>query len=345
MMSMKYIINFLFYLFFILSFSAQNGGQYSFNVMNFHNSARVSALGGYMCAVIDNDPSIAIQQPSNLNPNHHGKLVLNYVNYFSDTEYGFFSYAHQHQTRGLFTASVIYANYGTFDYSDAAGIFNGSTFSANDVMLQLGHSKSISDKFQIGTNLKFASSFFETYQNYAIATDFSGTYFNDDTQVGYGFLIKNFGIHLNSLVSNNKNFMLPMSIDIGLNKKLKHAPFRFHLSYHDLQRWNITQINPSSINTIGRLFFNHIVIGSELLFTENFNFRFGYNFQNRFELQPNSRPGTTGISWGVCFKLKKLKINYTNAKYHFSGTSNHLTIVSTLNKGKKVDDYYRQHPN
>ena len=344
-MLMRYIINLIFIFYFIFSFSAQNGGQYAFNVMNFHNSARVSALGGYMCAVIDDDPSIAILQPSNLNPDHHGKLVLNYVNYFSDTEYGFFSYAHQHQTRGLFTASVVYANYGTFDYSDAAGVFNGSTFSANDVMFQLGHSKSISDKLHIGANLKLVSSFFETYQNYAVGTDFSATYFNKEKEVGYGLILKNLGVHLNSIVSDSKTFLLPFSIDLGLNKKLKHAPFRFHLTYHYLQTWNISQVNPGSSVSFVRTFFNHLVVGSELLFTNNFNFRFGYNFQNRFELQPNSRPGTTGISWGVSFKLKKLKINYTNAKYHFSGTSNHLTVVSTINKGKKVDDYYRQHPN
>lgn len=342
-MLMKHLINFFFCFFLIVSLCAQNGGAYAFNVMNFHNSARVSALGGYMCAVIDDDPSIAVQQPSNLNPQHHGQAVLNYVNYFSDTEYGFFSYSHQHKSRGLFTASLLYANYGTFDYSDAAGVFNGSTFSANDLMLQLGHSKSISDKFQVGANLKFASSFFETYQNYALAGDFSATYFNSENQFGYGFLIKNFGFHLNSLLNNNNSF-LPMSIDIGLNKKLRHAPFRFHFSYHDLQTWNISQVNESSLIPFGRMFFNHIVIGSELLFSKNFNFRLGYNFQNRFELQPNSRPGTTGISWGICFKLKKLKINYTNAKYHFSGTSNHLTIVTLINKGKKVDGYYRQHP-
>ena len=342
---MKYIINFFALFLLVLSFNAQNGGSNHFNVMNFSNSARVSALGGYMCSVIDNDPSIAIQQPSNLNTNHHGQLVLNYVNYFADTEYGYFSYVHQNKKRGLFSASLIYANYGTFEYADAAGFFNGSTFSANDIMLQLGHSKSISDKFNFGANLKFASSFFETYQNYAVASDLSATYFNDQNQVGYGLILRNFGVNFNSLFSGLNDYILPTSIDLGWNKKLEHAPLRIHVTYHDLQKWKISQLNFDSNISFGRTFFNHIVIATELLFTDNFNFRFGYNFQNRFELKPNSRPGTTGISWGVCFKLKKLKINYTNAKYHFSGTSNHITIITTLNKEKKIFDYYRQHTN
>ena len=327
---MKYIINFIFLFCLLLSFNGQNVGANPFNVMSFSNSARVSALGGYVCSVIDNDASIAIQQPSNLNTNHHGQLVLNYVNYFADTEYGYFSYVHQHKKRGLFSASLIYANYGTFDYSDAAGYFNGSSFSANDLMLQLGHSKSITENISVGANLKFASSFFETYQNYALASDFSATYFNKENQFGCGLVLRNIGLHFNSLFSGSSDFVLPSSIDLGFNKKLKHAPFRIHITYHDLQKWKISQLNSNSSLSFGRNFFNHVVIASELLFTENFNFRLGYNFQNRFELKPISRPGTTGISWGVGFKVKNIKINYSNSKYHFAGTSNNITIIKQL---------------
>ena len=62
----------------------------------------------------------------------------------------------------------------------------------------------------------------------------------------------------------------------------------------------------------------------------NFNIRFGYDIFSRKELQPQSRPGTTGLSWGVGFKVKKLKINYSNSKYHFAGTSNNITIIKQL---------------
>ena len=47
-------------------------------------------------------------------------------------------------------------------------------------------------------------------------------------------------------------------------------------------------------------------------------------------IQPQSRPGTTGISWGIGLKVKNLMINYSNSKYHFSGISNNLTVIKNL---------------
>ena len=55
-----------------------------------------------------------------------------------------------------------------------------------------------------------------------------------------------------------------------------------------------------------------------------------YDFLSRNILQPESRPGTTGISWGVGFKVKSLMINYSNSKYHFAGTSNNITVIKQL---------------
>ena len=71
-------------------------------------------------------------------------------------------------------------------------------------------------------------------------------------------------------------------------------------------------------------------------------FRFGYNFKNRYELKPKSRPGTSGMSWGVGFKVKRLKLNYAISKYHLSGSSNHITISTKIGGKPKLDDLYRQ---
>ena len=95
---------------------------------------------------------------------------------------------------------------------------------------------------------------------------------------------------------------------------------------------------PSFLNQ----FFNHIVIGTEFLLSKNFHLRFGYDFKRRFEMTPISRPGTTGISWGIGFKVKKIKISYSNAKYHFAGTSNHITIATKFGSSPKLDGFYKQ---
>ena len=171
-----------------------------------------------------------------------------------------------------------------------------------------------------------------------MGSDLSLTYFDNQKQFGGYLLLSNIGTTIKNYNNlSNFNNKLPFNSVIGINSKLKHAPLRFHISYNHLHKWsfnNESNLNPSEaidFNTIFTQFFNHFVFGTELLFSENFNVRLGYDLLSRNELQPTSRPGTTGISWGVGFKVKGFKINYSNSKYHFSGVSNNLTIVKKLN--------------
>ncbi|MFL2571611.1 MAG: type IX secretion system protein PorQ [Parvicellaceae bacterium] len=336
---------------------AQNGGQYTFDFMQFSNSARLEALGGYAISLSDDDASLGVINPAILNIAHHGQFHLNYVNYFADSDYGFSSYAHHLKNIGTLSTSIMYANYGKFDYADASGERNGSQFSANDLLIQIGLGRSLDSNFSIGGNFKLGSSFLEAYNAFGFAFDVALNYQNRAKEFGAGLLIQNVGMQLKSYTANNRE-PLPLSINLGISKKLGHAPFRFTFTYHDIQRWNLTYFDVSTQQSTDPLtglpveiinpsfltqFFNHIVIGSEFLLSKNFHLRFGYNFKRRFEMKPISRPGTTGISWGIGFKVKKLKLSYANSKYHFSGTSNHITLSKTFGKAPKVDAFYNQH--
>ena len=333
---------------------AQNGGMYTFNFMQFSNSARVEALGGYTLALNDEDGTLGINNPASINISHHGQLNLNYVNYFADSDYGFSSYSHYFKKLGTFTGSVCYANYGKFEYADAAGERNGSTFSANDILIHGGLGRSIDSNLSIGASIKFAGSFLESYNAFGIAMDFGVNYQKRSNGFGAGLVIKNIGYQLKGYTQGNHE-PLPIAAHIGISKKLGHAPFRFSFTYHDLQQWDLTYFDistqqssdpltgqPVPINEPGFIthFFHHIVIGTELLLSKNLHLRLGYDFKNRFELRPALRPGATGISWGIGFKVKKFKLSYGNSKYHMAGTSNHITISTQLGGKPKIDNFY-----
>ena len=310
----------------------------SYSILNNNCTARNSSLGGYPIGLFDSDPSLAIFLPSNLSILNKNQLVLNYNNHFADSDFGMINYNFQINKKGIFSTTLFYNNYGKFEYFDASGNSLGNSFSANDWILQIGHSKKLHDKLQIGLNLKFIASIYEQYSSYAVGSDLSLTYFDNQKQFGGYLLLSNVGTTLKNYNNlSNYNNKLPFNSIIGINSKLKHAPLRFHISYNHLHKWsfnNESNLNPSEaidFNTIFNQFFNHFVFGTELLFSENFNVRLGYDLLSRNELQPTSRPGTTGISWGVGFKVKGFKINYSNSKYHFSGVSNNLTIVKKLN--------------
>ena len=316
-------------------FSQQSVTSYS--ILNNNCTSRNSSLGGYPIGVFDSkDASIAIFLPSNLLPSHDKQLVVNYNNHFADSDFGMVNYNFKVKEIGVFSASLFYNNYGDFEYYTPSGSSLGNSFTASDWIFQLGHSKKLNDNIQIGVNLKFLGSVFEQYKSFAIGSDISLTYFEEKKQLGGYLLLSNFGTSIKSFQESNSKNKLPFNSVLGINTKLKHAPIRFHFSYHHLNRWSFssnTQTTTQSTIQINQLFsdfFNHVIIGTEFLFSNNFNVRFGYDFLSRNNLQPESRPGTTGISWGVGFKVKSLKINYSNSKYHFAGTSNNITIIKQL---------------
>ena len=309
----------------------------SYSILNNNSTSRNSSLGGYPTGVFDSeDASIAIFLPSNLLPSHDKQLVINYNNHFADSDFGMLNYSFRVKDKGVFSTSLFYNNYGDFQYYTPSGNSLGNSFTASDWIFQLGHSKKLNKNIQIGVNLKFLSSVFEQYKSFAVGSDISLTYFEEEKQLGGYLLLSNIGTSIKTYQESNYKNKLPFNSVLGLNTKLKHAPIRFHFSYHHLNKWSFspnTQTSSQSsiqINQLFSNFFNHIVIGTEFLFSKNFNLRFGYDFLSRNELQPESRPGSTGISWGVGFKVKSLKINYSNSKYHFSGTSNNITIIKQL---------------
>ena len=303
----------------------------SFPILNFNTTARNSALGGINVGIFDHDPSTSIQLPSNLTPLQDGLLQMNYVNYFADSDIAILNYTFDQNKVGVLSTSLVYCNYGHFEYADPSGQFLDQTFSVNDIMFQLGHGRKLSDKLQIGINMKLAGSFYERYRSFALATDLSFTYFDKIKNFGSYFLVKNFGRQIMKFYPSQVNYNLPFSLELGVNKKLKYAPIRFHATYRNIDRWNLVMIPENNFNSFRRTLFSHFIFGSELMFSENFHFRFGYNFLNRMELQPSARPGTSGLSWGIQLKIKKMMINFTNAKFHMSGTSNHFSIIRKIN--------------
>ena len=303
----------------------------SFPILNFNTTARNSALGGINVGVFDHDPSTSIQLPSNLTPLQDRLLQMNYVNYFADSDIAILNYTFDQKKVGVLSTSLVYCNYGYFEYADPSGQFLDQTFSVNDIMFQLGHGRKLSDKLQIGINMKLAGSFYERYRSFALATDLSLTYFDKIKNFGSYFLVKNLGRQIMKFYPSQLNYKLPFSLELGVNKKLEYAPIRFHATYRNIERWNLVMMPENNFNSFRKTLFSHFIFGSELMFSENFHFRFGYNFLNRMELQPSARPGTSGLSWGVQLKIKKMMINFTNAKFHMSGTSNHFSIIRKIN--------------
>lgn len=330
----------------------QIGGESTYQFLNVPVSARVGALGGSLVAVKDDDPNLAIANPSLLSSAMSGSVSLTYLNYFADINYGYFSYVKDVEKLGTFSAGLKYIDYGTFLETDEAGNELGN-FSAGEYAFIIGWGRKIDSLFSVGANLKPIYSSLYNYSSFGLALDISGTYYNPKSKLAVSALIKNIGTQIKPYVDGGDRESLPFEIQLGMSKKLKHIPLRVSLDLVHLENFGLA-FNDSTAATIldselsdeeksernktGIVteLFRHVVVGAEFLPSKSFMLRFGFNFKRRAELALDARGGIIGFSFGVGFRVKKFNISYGRATYHLAGSSNHFTITTNLS------DYYKK---
>ncbi len=329
----------------VLSSEAQIGGTSTYRFLNLPNSPRVAALGSNFVAIADNDLSIGLNNPSLINAEMHNAVSLNFVDYFSDINYGFASYSRTYDNIGSFAASMQYINYGRFDYTDETGIIpeDAGEFSAGEFALVLGWGRRLDSLFSIGANFKTIYSAFETYNSFGLGVDVSGTY---HARSGFtaSLIARNIGRQLTTYTSGNTE-ALPFEIQLGISKRLEHLPFRYSLLFTNLQKWDLTYYDPAEDNVdpftgevktkskageFADKAMRHVVIGGEFLPTKNFSVRLGYNYQRRQEMKIESKRGTVGFSWGFGLRVSKFNFSYARSAYHLSGSPNYLSIAFNL---------------
>ncbi len=340
--------------------AAQIGGEKTYQFLNYVNSARVEGAGGYLISVRDNDPSLGVENPALLNCSMHGYLVLDYTSQFAGSNFGFTSYTKHYNNVGTFNASLLYANYGSFSTADVEGNLTGATFTASDIDLRLSYGRPVNERLAVGGNLNVLGSFYEQYNSFGISSTLGASYYNKEKEFSAGLVIKNIGYQLISYTKNNTE-ALPFNTVIAVSKKLAHAPFRFSLTYHNLQQFNLLFFDENApIETdpltgeiienkppgFTKKFVQHLVIGGELILSENFHIQAGYNHYVRTLNKAIAKTGATGLSWGIGFKVKRFHVSYGMGKRHIAGANNHITISTNI--GKKIvaeDTFYRQDPN
>lgn len=322
---------------------AQTGGNTSASALNLVSSARVASLGGNLVAVKDNDPSLGIHNPSLLNKTMDSYLSMSYVNYFGDINYGFVNYVKHVDSLATFSATLNYLNYGRFEERNETGEKLGE-FSAGDYNLVLGASRALDSMITLGANFKMIYSSYYNFNAFSLAVDAGATYKKPGSGFTAALLLRNMGYNLKPLYPGSR-FPLPFDIQVGISQKLKHAPFRFSVAAENLQKWDLSYVDPTLRPTIdpstgleipvetpgfGDKLMRHMVFGAELV-GKNFFMGLGYNYRRRKELRLQEKGGLAGFSFGLGMRIKKIQFSYALATYNQAGLSNHITVSFSLN--------------
>ena len=259
--------------------------------------------------------------------------------------YGYTSYVHHVKNIGTFNGSFMYANYGDFTRATESGEITGD-FVANDLAFIIGYGRKIDSSFSIGANLKVFNSVYDVYNSSGMAFDVAATYYIPKKYFAISAVIKNMGFKFKEYTKGQAE-SLPFEIQLGSTVKLKHAPIRFSVNLTNLQKWDLSYLDPTAEakfdpDTFEELppeeatfinkAFRHVVFGTEVLLSKNFHLQLGFNYQRRIELQVTEKTSLVGFTTGLAFKIKKFNFNYSLASYHLGGTAHSFSITSNIHR-------------
>ncbi|MDE3234681.1 MAG: type IX secretion system protein PorQ [Bacteroidota bacterium] len=328
----------------LLSQAQTLGGNTVFNFLNQPNTSQLSALGGVNITNISNDVSMSFQNPALLRTQMNQQLSASFNNFYAGVKNASLVSAwHLDKSNTNIAAGINYLDYGSITQTDAAGNIFG-TFRPNDYVVQVSASHAYKDHWWIGTTMKFISSNYAQYKSNGLALDIGLNYYDSSNYFQAGFVIKNMGTQLKTYDGAGKE-ELPFDIELGITKRLLHAPIQFSLTAHHLQAFN-TYYNDTTFNTAegidnaaGKKFtaekiLSHLVAAVQFYIDEKIEATVGYNFSRRFDLNVyNATNGLNGFTMGLGVLLKKLHIRYATGFYQ-----QNMFHQFTLNLNWKGDD-------
>jgi hypothetical protein len=328
---------------------AQIGGTGTYKFLQLPATARITAVGGSLISVKDNDVSLGLENPSLLNDKMHNWLNLSMSPYFADIVHGSTAYARKFDKIGTGAIGMKFIQYGDMIEADQTGEILG-TFTAGEYSFSAGLGREFTNTLSAGANIKFIYSTLADFTSTGTAIDAGISYFNPESNLGLALVVNNLGFQLKSYSGTREP--LPVQVKMAISKKPEHLPLRFQIMFNNLQAPDMTYVNteiPRPVNletgeeeeiqiTLVDKIARHIVVGGEFLLSENLHLRFGYNVQKRKEMLLLTRPGLVGFSYGAGVRINRFHLNYGRAITHVAGPAHHLSISTNFGEWVRKDD-------
>jgi hypothetical protein len=331
--------------------NAQIGGKSVYKFLNISNSSRLTALGGSLISVQDEDPTLMMQNPSSIAPRFNTSLALNFTDYFTNSNLASVVYSHTFKKAGSFAAELRYLGYGSFTQTDEMGNELG-TFSANDLALTLGWGRNLDSNFSIGAAFKMIYCNYERYSSFGIAADVAGTYHNRKKNISLTLLVKNMGSQLKTFVPGQFE-KIPFDIQLAFSQKFKFLPVRYHLSLHSLYRWDMayngpenpfleTDVTnnslkyPSKASQFFDNMFRHLVVGLEIIPVKYLSLQVAYNHNQHQEMKV-IRKSMAGFSYGFMINIHAIQFGFSRSHYAAGAAPNYFTFAMNINEAAKLN--------
>jgi hypothetical protein len=339
-MSRKYCLIILF-IFSVSAVRSQIGGETTYQFLELPNSARIAALGGTQVALSDTlDLNLPFHNPALLHEGMSNTFVVNYINYFADINYGYASYARHYKNIGNCALGMHYINYGDFKEATGTGELTGRHFKAAEYALNMIYSNYFK-RLSYGINIKPVFSVFESYSSFGMAVDMGVSFCSKDSLTHIALTARNMGGQLTTYYEDGNREPVPFNLQAGISKRLKYAPLRLLLTLQHLNHWDLAYYDEEKDFTVENLYereesiakqiMRHAVLGVEIIPSDNFTIRAGYNYQRRQELKFEDKLATVGFSLGFGIKVNRFRFDFATSRFHLAGSSNLFSLAVNLN--------------
>ena len=195
------------------------GGRATYAFLNLPSSARVSALGGQLISVADDDVSLAEGNPALLNPGVHQQLAFHHSFLAGGVQHGYAAYGRYLEKWRLgFHTGIKYINYGTLKATNEFFQELGEVEARENALL-MGISFQLDERLRAGVNARFISSALGTLESVGISSDLGLIYQDSAQKFSFALTVRSLGTQLSTysgLAEDREP--LPFEIQIGLSK-------------------------------------------------------------------------------------------------------------------------------
>lgn len=325
---------------------SQIGGTQTFALLDLTFNARGAGLGGDFITAKDQDINLGVSNPSLLNSKMNNSIGVNQAFHAGKVNYGMVIYGKALKKDRFISGHIRYVSYGNMARTEVNGTISGQ-FNPFEYIAGVGLGQQLNPRISVGGNFSIIGSHLEAYNSYGASIDLAGTYTNKNENLLVTAMVKNAGVQFYAY--NNERAPLPINFQIGTSYKINHAPFRFSLLAHHLNKWDLTYndptlkptIDPLSGDTIpvkragfGEKLAQHLTVHAEILATKNIHLRAGFNYYARQSMKIESKPGIAGLSFGAGFYFKRFALDYGFTVYSKAGYNHMLTLTANISKIK-----------
>ncbi len=329
----------------VLSVVNATGQESVYSFLDLPVSSRQAALGGKNVSISDRDLNFAFQNPALLNEDGSNSIAFNMSNIIGDIKFGTAIYGLKTKY-GNWALGMQYLDYGKFTGKDEFNQDLGE-FGARDMALNVIYSRALAKNLRIGATFKPVFSAFETYSSYGVGVDLGLSYQLEEKLFSAGLSIKNLGSQLKDYSTDELGQMLspmPLDIQLGITKKLTHAPFRFSFTLHHLNRWDLKYVSNlnamldvdlmdvQSSATQMDMAFRHFVGGLEFLPSKNFYLAVSYDHRRHQELKMEGFKSMAGFAFGGGIKLKMFHVGFSASQLQLNNVNYQFSLSTGLDE-------------